>query len=39
MLKGEKVLLRPMQEADIARQHELNQDVELYLLDGDYPHV
>ena len=39
MLKGEKVLLRPMQEADIARQHEFNQDVELYLLDGDYPHV
>jgi len=39
MLKGEKVLLRPMQEADIARQHEFNQDPEIYLLDGDYPHV
>ena len=39
MLKGEKVVLRPMRQEDIARQHEFNQDVELYGLDIDYPHV
>jgi RimJ/RimL family protein N-acetyltransferase len=39
MLKGEKVLLRPMRPDDIARQHEFNQDLELYGLDCDYPHV
>lgn len=39
MLKGEKVILRPMNEDDIARQHEFNQDLELYGLDSDYPHV
>ncbi len=39
MLKGERVILRPMSQDDIARQHEFNQDIELYGLDCDYPHV
>ena len=39
MLKGEKVVLRPMRQEDIARQHEFDQDIELYGLDSDYPHV
>jgi RimJ/RimL family protein N-acetyltransferase len=39
MLKGEKVLLRPMKPEDVARQHEFNQDIELYALDSDVPHV
>lgn len=39
MLKGPKVILRPMQQEDIPRQHEFNQDVELYGLDCDPPHV
>ncbi len=39
MLRGEKILLRPMQESDITRQHEFLQDTELYLLDSDYPQV
>ena len=39
MLKGEKVILRPMNEDDIARQHEFNQDLELYGLDSDHPQV
>lgn len=37
MFRGEKVLLRPMKREDIARQHEFNQDPELYVLDCDYP--
>lgn len=28
-----------MKQDDIARQHEFNQDLELYGLDNDYPHV
>ena len=39
MFKGEKVLLRPMKQEDVARQHEFNQDPELYGLDCDYPRV
>lgn len=39
MLQGEKVLLRPMKEDDVARQHEFNQDPELSLLDSSYPRV
>ena len=39
MLKGEKVVLRPMQPDDIARQHEFNQDLELYGLMGEAPRV
>lgn len=39
MIKGERVLLRPMQEEDISRQHEFNQDLELYGLDSDFPRV
>ena len=39
MLKGQRVLLRPMQREDIAREHAFNQDVELYGLDCDYPRV
>ena len=36
MLKGERVVLRPMKPDDIARQHAFNQDLELYGLDSDY---
>ena len=39
MLKGKKVVLRPMRQDDIARQHEFNQDIELYGLDCDTPRV
>ena len=39
MLKGEKVILRPMKQDDLTRQHEFNQDLELYGLDSDYPRV
>jgi len=39
MFKGNQVLLRPMQPEDIARQHEFNQDPELYGLDCDYLRV
>ena len=39
MLKGNRVLLRPMKPEDIPRQHEFNQDVELYGLDSSYPRV
>jgi RimJ/RimL family protein N-acetyltransferase len=39
MLKGEKVLLRPTNPDDIAKQHEFNQELELYGLDSDVPHV
>jgi RimJ/RimL family protein N-acetyltransferase len=37
MFKGEKVLLRPMKREDVTRQHEFNQDPEIYVLDCDYP--
>ena len=39
MLRGERVLLRPMKEADIVRQHAFNQDLELYGLDCARPRV
>ena len=39
MLRGENIVLRPMREADIARQHEFFQDTELYLLDSTCPRV
>lgn len=39
MFKGEKVILRPKQREDVARQHEFNQDIELYGLDCDFPHA
>jgi RimJ/RimL family protein N-acetyltransferase len=39
MLKGDRVLLRPMKPEDITRQHEFNQDLELYGLDSTYPRV
>jgi RimJ/RimL family protein N-acetyltransferase len=39
MLTGEKVVLRPMRPEDIAKQHEFDQDVELYGLDSTYPRV
>ncbi len=39
MLRGDRVLLRPMKQEDIARQHEFNQDPELYGLDSTYPRV
>ena len=34
MLKGERVVLRPMRQEDIARQHEFDQDLGLYGLDS-----
>ena len=39
MLKGEKVILRPMRPDDIARQHDFDQDLELYGLDSSAPQV
>jgi RimJ/RimL family protein N-acetyltransferase len=39
MFKGQKVILRPMQPEDVTREHEFNQDPELYVLDCDYPRV
>jgi RimJ/RimL family protein N-acetyltransferase len=39
MLKGKRVLLRPMRQEDVARQHAFNQDLDLYGLDSDQPHV
>lgn len=39
MLRGERVLLRPMRGKDVPRLHEFNQDVELALLDSHYPEV
>jgi len=39
MLKGERVILRPIRSDDIARQHDFNQDIELYGLMNSYPRV
>ena len=39
MVKGNRVLLRLMKQEDIVRQHEFNQDLELYGLDSTYPIV
>ena len=39
MLRGKRVTLRPMRPEDVARDHEFHQDVQLYGLDCDYPHV
>lgn len=39
MLKGERVLLRPLRLEDVARQHEFDQDIGLYALDSDLPRV
>jgi diamine N-acetyltransferase len=40
MLKGEKVILRPIQREDLKRLHELNQNVDLVLLgDGEWSPV
>jgi RimJ/RimL family protein N-acetyltransferase len=39
MLKGSKALLRPMKQDDIARQHQFDQDLELYGLDCALPRV
>jgi RimJ/RimL family protein N-acetyltransferase len=39
MLRSERVLLRPMRQDDVIRQHEFNQDIELYGLDSSTPHV
>jgi RimJ/RimL family protein N-acetyltransferase len=39
MLKGKKVLLRPMIQEDIARHHAFSQDIALYGLDCTYPRV
>lgn len=37
MFKGEKVTLRPMKQEDVARQHEFDQDVEIFGLDCSVP--
>jgi len=37
VFKGKKVILRPMREEDIERQHEFNQDPELFLLNASPP--
>ncbi len=39
MLNGNRVLLRPMRKEDIPRQHEFDQDLELYGLDSSLPRV
>lgn len=39
MLKSERVLLRPMKREDIPRQHDFNQDVDIYALDCEQPVV
>ena len=39
MLTGDRVVLRPMSQEDIARQHEFDQDLELYGLDSARPRV
>jgi len=39
MLSGKRVLLRPMRREDVPRQHEFDQDVELYGLDCARPRV
>jgi RimJ/RimL family protein N-acetyltransferase len=39
MLKGERILLRPMKQADVARQHDFDQDIELYGLNCNPPQV
>ena len=39
MLKSERIILRLMLQEDVARQHEFNQDVELYGLMNRYPSV
>ena len=37
MLQGEKTILREMRAEDVLRQHEFNQDIELYGLDSSFP--
>lgn len=39
MLKGQRVILRPMRQEDVARQYEFIQDIEMFGLDSDQPHV
>lgn len=39
MIKGKRVVLRPMKPDDIPRQHAFEQDLALYGLDCDFPHV
>src|SRR5260221_4801099 len=39
MLKGNKVLLRPMLQEDINRKHEFAQDLEIYGRDSPYLRV
>ena len=39
MIRGTRVILRPMKQEDIPRQNQFEQDIELYGLDCDYPHV
>jgi len=37
MFKSERVTLRAMRKDDVTRQHEFNQDLELFGLECDYP--
>lgn len=39
MITGKRVVLRPMKPDDIPRQHVFEQDLALYGLDCDFPHV
>ena len=39
MLRGSRLILRPMRRDDAARQHEFDQDLELYGLDCSLPQV
>ena len=39
MIRGERVLLRPVKKEDIAVQHEFNQDISIQVLNGSFPHV
>jgi RimJ/RimL family protein N-acetyltransferase len=39
MLKGERVLLRPMRRDDIPRQHEFDQNMQLWIFNCEMPRV
>jgi len=39
MIKGNRVLLRPMEKEDVSIQHKFNQDIEVSVLNATFPHV
>ena len=39
MIKGERVLLRPVAREDVPKQHEFFQNMEVFTLKGGFPHV